>query len=490
MNSIVITRTDTRFIPNNRRLITKPYLPGEQLFPDGRSRVRDVVDRVLGLSDDEVASTLDDLFKRFADRHSDLTSTMEKTFESLRDRVDAPDQLSAERRLLIGGFFTHEYSIEGAALSNPSMVPAPDQSGLEPGDQRFIMSMRAVGEGHISSIEFRTGVINSRAEITVEPVGITGHTGELHAPNYDRHHFQVRLEELGILNDITSSLLNNLTDPFTLEQLETALREIDWEDDPLQVAVPTAKTIQWLAYSNYTTIFSPDSHISDRVLFPAGPAEIHGMEDARFVRFVHDNGTVMYYATYTAYDGLSILPQIIETTDFVSFRIATLHGNAIRNKGMAIFPRMIDGRYAALSRFDGENNHLMMSDSHRVWENAERIQVPKRPWELMQIGNCGSPLETEAGWLVITHGVGAMRQYSIGAILLDTNDPYRVIGHLKEPLLRPTEDERDGYVPNVVYSCGSMIHDNNLVLPYGFSDLGAHIALVNLDDLLSELTAR
>ena len=214
------------------------------------------------------------------------------------------------------------------------------------------------------------------------------------------------------------------------------------------------------------------------------------MEDARFVRFTHDDGSVVYYATYTAFDGFEILPQLIETPDFVSFRIATLNGERAHSKGMALFPRMIGGRYAALSRHDNENNYLMLSDEVRFWYDSEIIQVPVHPWELMQIGNCGSPLETEAGWLVITHGVGPMRRYSLGALLLDTDDPCRVIGHLKEPLLIPSEEERDGYVPNVVYSCGSMIHNGQLVLPYGFSDIGARIALLSVDDLLTRLTDR
>ncbi len=247
------------------------------------------------------------------------------------------------------------------------------------------------------------------------------------------------------------------------------------------------RTIRALAASNYELVFNEEPELAERVLFPASPNESHGMEDARFVRFTDDDGSVRYYATYTAYDGFQILPQLIETQDSVSFRIATLNGQCAHNKGIALFPRLIDSRYAALCRHDNENNYLMLSDEVRVWHNTEKIQIPCRPWELVQIGNCGSPLETEAGWLVITHGVGPLRQYALGAILLATEDPCRVIGHLAEPLLLPAEDERDGYVPNVVYSCGSMIHAGHLLLPYGFSDVGARFATVALDDLLGRL---
>ena len=243
-----------------------------------------------------------------------------------------------------------------------------------------------------------------------------------------------------------------------------------------------------MAASNYTVEFPVESDISERVIFPSGPSESQGMEDARFVRFRHDDGTVLYYAVYTAFDGFQILPQLIETADFRTFRIATLNGEAARNKGMALFPRLIDGRYAALSRQDNESNFLMFSDDIRTWHEPIPIQQPEQPWELMQLGNCGSPLETDAGWLVITHGVGPMRRYALGAILLDLEDPRRVIGHLDQPLLVPSEDERDGYVPNVVYSCGSLIHGQDLIIPYGFSDLGCGIAAIPLGDILDRLT--
>ncbi len=490
MNPIPITRSPVRFTRDPHRVIAKPFLPGEQVFPDGQSRVRVVVKRILAMSGPDVTATLRSTRDEFESRHKDLTATFENSFALVAHHLEKPELISLERRHLIGAYFTHEYSIEAAALSNPSIVPAPDQSGLNPDEQRFIMSLRAVGEGHISSIEFRLGVIDAQGTITIERPSRYARTGSHQSPIYDKDYFSTKLEELGALNDISQSYLDRVPSRFTFEQLETAIHDLDEHGVDRIIAFQTTKTVHWLASSNYVTSFAAESDISERTIFPTGPTESNGMEDARFVRFINDDGIVVFFATYTAYDGVRILPQLIETTDFLSFRIATLNGNGAQNKGIALFPRKIDGQYAALARQDNENNFLMLSTDVRLWADRQRIQIPERPWELMQIGNCGSPLETEAGWLVITHGVGPMRQYTIGAILLDIDDPCRVIGHLKEPLLAATDDERDGYVPNVVYSCGSMIHGNLLVLPYGFSDVGAGIATVPVDDLLTRLTTK
>ena len=490
MNPIHVTRTAVRLAPDPHRVITKPFLPGEQIFPDGQSRAELIIKRILAMPEREVASTLAATQDQFADRHTGLSSILERNFAVVADHVDNPDGLSPERRLLIGAYFTHEYSIEAAALSNPSMVAAPDQLGLDPGEQRFVMSLRAIGEGHISSIEFRSGVIDAGGEILMDKPGRYVVTARRRSPIYDKHVLSTKLEELGAFNDITRMCLDPLPSHFTFEQLEAAIADLDRQGVDRAIAFQTTKIIHWLASSNYASTFPTDSEISERVIFPAGPTESHGMEDARFVRFTDDDGTVVYYATYTAFDGIQILPQLIETPDFLFFRVATLNGSAAQNKGIALFPRKIDGRYAALSRQDNENNYLMLSDNVRFWHETERIQEPERPWELVQLGNCGSPLETEAGWLVITHGVGPLRRYTLGAILLDTEDPCRVIGHLNEPLLEPNEDEREGYVPNVLYSCGSMIHGNRLVLPYGISDVGTGIATVPLDDLLTRLAEK
>ncbi|HEY5890141.1 MAG TPA: glycoside hydrolase family 130 protein [Acidimicrobiia bacterium] len=489
MSPLDIKRTDALFVPDPERVITKPYLPGDELFPDGHSRIQHVVKRILAMSDDAVAATLGLVDELFADRHRDLAAAFDEGYRTVADRIPDSDALSAERKMLVGSYFTHEYSVESAALTNPSMVPHPDQSGLGSGDTRFVMSLRAIGEGHISSIEFRSGVIDSSSNVIIDAP--TNHLSKptRRSPIYDKRAFATKLTEIGAMNALADGALARLSDQFTMDQLEAGLADVDLPDDrwSTDLSAQTIRTIHWLASSNYETTFDERSVVSDRVIYPVGPTESHGMEDARFVRFTHDDETVRYYATYTAFDGFKILPQLIETADFVSFRISTLNGARAENKGMALFPRMIGGRYAALSRNDNENNYLMFSDHIRDWNETEKIQVPDRPWELMQIGNCGSPLETEAGWLVITHGVGPMRQYSLGAILLDLSDPGHVIGHLKSPLLSPNAAERNGYVPNVVYSCGSMIHGNQLVLPYGFSDIATRIALVPLDDLLSEL---
>ena len=487
MGPIPVARTDIRLLPDASRVITRLFVPGDQVFPDGRSRIELIVDRILAMPDDESVSTLAAAYGGFADRHVDLKRTFERHFDAVAQRVGFSGQISPECRQLIGAYFTHEYAIESAALGNPSIVAAPDQSGLDPGEQRFIASLRAVGEGHVSSIEFRSGVIDANLNITIDEPSGHAATGTRRAPVYDKHVFSAKLEELGTANEICDRILDPLPPHFSCEQLDDAVLELDRQGIDRSLSCQTVRTIRALAASNYELVFDEEPELAERVLFPASPNESHGMEDARFVRFTDDDGSVRYYATYTAYDGFQILPQLIETQDFVSFRIATLNGQCAHNKGIALFPRLIDGRYAALCRHDNENNYLMLSDEVRFWHNTEKIQIPCRPWELVQIGNCGSPLETEAGWLVITHGVGPLRQYALGAILLDTEDPCRVIGHLAEPLLLPAEDERDGYVPNVVYSCGSMIHAGHLLLPYGFSDVGARFATVALDDLLGRL---
>jgi predicted GH43/DUF377 family glycosyl hydrolase len=395
---------------------------------------------------------------------------------------------SLDRRRLIGAYFTHEYSIEAAGVGNPSIVAAPDQSGLDIGEVRFVMSLRAIGEGHISSIEFRSGVIRADSSVELDPVSGYAMTGDLTPHAYDKAFFTTKLDDLSMLNDVEERVLARLDDRFTMAELESAIEALDDDGIERSISGETTRVLHWLASSNYRTSFPSSMDISERVLFPGGPTESHGMEDARFVRFIDDDGAVTYFATYTAFDGHQILPQLIETSDFSQFRIATLTGSAAHNKGMAIFPRRIDGRYVALGRHDNVNNFVMTSTDIRVWRDARVIQEPERPWELMQLGNCGSPLETDVGWLVITHGVGPFRQYSLGAVLLDLDDPSRVIGHLDEPLLSPQHDEREGYVPNVVYSCGCMIHREHLVLPYGYADVGARIATTRVDELLSRLT--
>lgn len=436
----------------------------------------------------EVASTLSATQSRFRARHTDLTTILEENCAAMSGYVEGIDRLSVQRRLLLGAYFTQEYSVEAAALTNPSMVPAPDQSNLPPGARRFLVSLRAIGEGHISSIQFRSGVIDAQGKVEMEAVSPYATTARRQSPLYEKALFRAKLKELRSFSDTAADVLDALESHFTMNELETVIREVHRAREVLAEATQTTRTMHWLASSNYETTFETDSNISERVIFPGSPTESHGMEDARFVRFTFDDGRTTYFATYTAYDGYRVLPQLIETNDFLRFRIATLNGASAKNKGMALFPRMIEGRYVALSRLDNENNLLMYSDNIHFWHTSQPLQIPKRPWELIQLGNSGSPLETEAGWLVITHGVGPLRQYSLGAILLDKHDPHRVIGHLPEPLLVAEPGERDGYVPNVVYSCGSMLFGDTLVLPYGFSDVGTRIATAKLEDILSRLT--
>lgn len=480
-----------RFTPDPRRVILKPFIPGDTQVGEGPSRVAVVLDRIMRMSDDDVAATMTDARARFVHRHRNLDAVLDDNLARVAAHVGRPglaDDLTPDRRQLVGAFFTHEYSIEAAAIGNPSIVPAPDQSGLAEGDLRFVMSLRAIGEGHISSIEFRTGVVSADATVRVDvPTGFAT-TGSREPHGFDKRFFVAKLDDLGVLNAVEERVLQQLREHFTMTELEAAIAML--ADDGVQPSISgeTTRLLHWLASSNYRTAFPSSIELSERVLFPSGPTESHGMEDARFVRFIDDDGSAMYYATYTAFDGHQILPQLLETPDFVEFRITTMSGRAARNKGIALFPRRIGGRYVALGRLDNVNNYVMTSDDVRVWQTATMIQEPERPWELMQLGNCGSPLETEAGWLVITHGVGPFRTYALGALLLDLDDPSRVIGHLDDPLLVADERDRDGYVPNVVYSCGSVIHAGNVVVPYGFADVGASVASFALDDLLSRLS--
>ncbi len=479
---------DLRLLPDPLRVIAKPFLPGEDIFPEGTSRVDVVLRRILAMTEDDVVATLGSTAAEFAGRHQDFDAVLDHNFALVAGRLDDPAALSADRRRLIGAYFTHEYSIEGAALGNPSIVAAPDQSGLADGEVRFIMSLRAVGEGHISSIEFRSGVIGDDMKIVLEEPSRHAQTGDRTAAIYDKGFFTTKLADLGAMNDVADMVLGDLESAFTMAELEAAILGLDERGVDRAISSKTTRLLHWLASSNYRIAFPDSTDISERVIFPSGPTESHGMEDARMVRFVDDDGRVVYYATYTAFNGFQILPQLIETADFRSFRIATLSGECAQNKGIALFPRKLGGEFVALGRHDNVNNFLMTSSDVRIWRKPELIQEPSRPWELMQLGNCGSPLETEAGWLVITHGVGPFRRYALGAVLLDLDDPCRVLGHLAEPLLVPVGDEREGYVPNVVYSCGSMIHADHVVLPYGFADVGASVATIALEELLTRLT--
>jgi predicted GH43/DUF377 family glycosyl hydrolase len=490
MKSIQIKRTQLRLLPDARRVLAKPYAVGEETVLPGPSRTQLLMARILAIPEAQVSGLNKEVLHCFEGRHHAFREQLEHQFELVSQHVPASTRLTAERRLLIGAYFTHEYAVEAAALFNPSIVLAPDQSHLGSGEKRFVMSLRAVGEGHLSSIEFRSGVLDARGAITLDPP--TGRLlgGRRTAPShFDKARFSTKLLELGAINELSSSVLQRLGAKFTLEELETSLGALEALGPPHAISFETVKIIRVLASSNYVTSFPSDSALDERVIFPAGPNETRGMEDARFVRFTADDGSVKYYATYTAYDGFEILPQLIETEDFLRFTICTLNGAAAQNKGMALFPRQIDGKYVMLSRKDRENLHLATSNDVHQWDAVSELYRPQNPWELLQIGNCGSPIETPAGWLVLTHGVGPMRRYAIGALLLDLRDPQRVIGHLTRPLMEPDENEREGYVPNVLYTCGAIVHADQLIMPYGFSDAGISVAQLSLSDLLEALVS-
>jgi predicted GH43/DUF377 family glycosyl hydrolase len=463
------------------RVITRPHIP------DGAHRILRIIQRIADLPYTTAEDLLAQIILDFSERHKDIRRIFERSLNEVRDHVPPDAMLSETKRALIGAYFTMEYSIESAALFNPSIVHHPDQSHLDKGSLRFIMSFRAIGEGHVSSIVFRSGVLDRDNTFIFNPISDYVERPDISLnPVYDRHLFQLKLNELEACDEVTTHILDQLPEDFTYNELKQrigALREKTVFSEKRQNQ--TFEIMYWLANSNYEMNFRSDHRISERVIFPVSKNESGGIEDARFVQFFDDNGEVTYYATYTAYNGFNILPQLIETKDFIKFKVITLNGNAVKNKGMALFPRKIDGSYVMLSRQDGENNHIMFSDNIHFWQESKIIQEPTRPWEFIQIGNCGSPLETDKGWIVLTHGVGPMRQYCIGAMLLDLEDPTRVIARLEKPLLTPHEEEREGYVPNVVYTCGAIFHNSDLVIPYGMSDISSGIATVGVSDLIN-----
>lgn len=469
--------------PDRARVLLRPF------YPSSDDIARRIVGRVLALSDEDVARLLSQVLGEFADRHEHVEQILCNRFAQVRHCMGEARELSPECQALIGSYFTHEYSPESAALFNPSIVPHPDQTGLPQGALRFILSLRATGEGHISSVAFRTGVISAQHRITLTPpVPLVTEPERVPDAGYEKALFARKLHEAGMQEDSFWRVLNHLPDTFTLDELHHVLGDMRQQVNPADTtAEHAARGILFLAESNYEVNFAPESRPSQRVLFPSSPSQSNGIEDARFVQFQNDDGSSTCYATYTAYDGKITLPQLLETPDFLHFMFSTLNGPAVQNKGMALFPRKINGQYAMLSRQDDENLLLMFSDNVRFWQSPKLLLEPAQPWEFFKIGNCGSPIETEAGWLVLSHGVGAMRKYCLGAFLLDLNDPTRVLGRLREPLLSPNESEREGYVPNVVYTCGAMLHGRELIIPYAMSDSATSFATVSLDELLGAM---
>jgi predicted GH43/DUF377 family glycosyl hydrolase len=484
MKHIDVTRSTVTLDPDRTHVLARPF----RLM--NRRRSLKIADRVLALPEGEVHTLLDAVRAEFGDRQLKIDDFLRRRFDEVSPHLLNGQPLSEERKLLLGGYFTHEYSLESAALFNPSMVPHMDQSGLPPGSLRFILSLRATAEGHVSSIAFRSGVLNANSEITMDvPSRYSLEPAQVPNAAFEKPLFERKLQELHLLGDFNREVLRGLPDAFTMEELRASIARTA-EHLP-EVERETTKGIAretlMLASSNYEVQFQPESQLSERVLFPVTPSQSNGIEDARFVRFQYEDGTRIYYATYTAYDGKLILPQFLITSDFLRFQFITLNGPAVENKGMALFPRKIKGHYVMLGRQDAENIYVMFSDHLHFWNTMQLILEPAFPWEFIQLGNCGSPIETEAGWLVISHGVGPMRKYCIGAFLLDRDDPTQVIGRLPEPLIQPNASERDGYVPNVVYSCGSLVHGRQLVIPYGISDYATTFATLPLDQVLAAM---
>lgn len=481
-----LKRSDVSIGPNPRRVVARPLIPGfvGTLGALGGPRVDRIVERVVGLSSSEVGERLAQVRALFGHRHRDLEALWEAHFLEALAHSPRLRSVQGDLRALIGAYFTQEYAFEAAALCNPSLMPDPAWSGE--GTLRFIMSARAIGESHISSIEFRTGTVTEAGAVTLDEVGPLVTTGRRTSVVYQKPSFLARLEVLGADPQIANQICGTLPERFIFDDLAVVLPNLDVRAAYSASAFETIRLIHWLASSNYRLEFL-DGPLSERLIFPAGPADSHGMEDARFVKFVDDDGSSTYFATYTAYDGFQILAQLIETSDFLAFDITTMSGESARNKGLALFPVKIDGNYATLSRHDQERIYLSYTDDIRSWESSELIYEPRAGWEVVQVGNCGSPIETGEGWLVITHGVGPMRRYCLGAVLLDRKDPSQVLGRLPRPFLEPGEDEREGYVPNVVYSCGGSMHGDNLVLPFGVADHSISIAIVPVADLVGAM---
>lgn len=487
-----VRRTGHALRADPSRVAALLFLPGQEAPARGRSRSAGVLDRVMALSDREVDDELAAVTAAFGHRHRDLVATWDAHFALVAHRLAEPGSASGARRRLIGAYFTQEFAIEAAGLLNPSMVAHPDQSRLPAGSTRFVMTARGIGEGHISSIELRTGTVDRDAVVTLDPEPAFVVLPDTVAPRYSRPAFAHRIRDDVARQDSEAAadaafVLAALPAVFDGAQLAAALGGLHAQHLTRGSTGRTADRFAGIAASTYEVAFPATSDVAERVLMPRAPCESHGMEDVRMVRFCGSDGGVEYLGTYTAYDGRAIATHLLRTTDFRVFTVTPLSGPGAGNKGLALFPRKIGGRYMALSRADRESNALTTSTDLTRWSEPVRLQAPRRPWEVVQVGNGGPPIETERGWLVLTHGVGPMRTYGIGALLLDLERPDRVVARLEQPLLTPAEDERSGYVPNVVYTCGAMLHGRDVVVPYGCSDSQIRIALVGLDPLLDAL---
>jgi predicted GH43/DUF377 family glycosyl hydrolase len=480
--TVHVTRLPIQLLPDPRRVITRLFVPGEE------NRIRDIIERLSAIPEAEVETELANVELSFRPMHTDIDDVFIEHFDVVKHLIPNATQVSVRRQRLIGACFTMEYAIESAALFNPSMVPAIDQSGLPPGSVRFVMSLRATGEGHLSSIVFRRGIIDADGRVSVDPPSQYSRTLDAVLPdNFEKDDFIRDVRALGAWTDHTQAIMALVGENFTRADLSHAIDAVRTEASVSGKSEESIDSLLALTRASYRLDPPPGTDISELVIFPFSDNERHGIEDMRLVCFWDDDGSSQYYGTYTAYNGFRIFPQLLNYRQNGKIEIRMLSGSCAKNKGMALFPRKVGGKYAMVARLDNENLYFMESNDVLIWDSARLLQKPKFLWEVVQIGNCGSPLETDAGWLLLTHGVGPMRQYCIGATLLDLDDPSRVIGQTSEPLLVPSGRERFGYVPNVVYSCGGMIHGGILVLPYAMSDAATSIALINVDELLKTL---
>ncbi|WP_140938398.1 glycoside hydrolase family 130 protein [Sphingobacterium lumbrici] len=481
-----IVRKNIFFKPDPRRVLAR-------YFNLSVERSIKVVNRVLSMSKQQQTDTLNQVFRNFSKRHRSVVSILEKNYkrtQSILHGMKIQDtDISYRQKLLIGSYFTMEYSIEAAAFFNPSVVEDIDQTQLREGEKRIILSFRATGEGHVSSIVFRSAIIDKDLNIQLDMSGdLLEKPKVIKSHRYQKEDFVNKLLQMHYPEAFVLEIIKNkLTESFTYEELRRYVTEIQTENVLSVDSETLMNQIMWLASSHYEMTYSLDTSISERVIFPISDTEKRGIEDARFVRFIDEKGRITYYATYTAYDGFTILPKLLSTKDFIHFKVLPINGK-IANKGAALFPRKINGKYAMLCRVDGENNYIAFSDNINNWrQDITLLTGPEYPWEFIQLGNCGSPIETDKGWLLLTHSVGPMREYTISATLLDLQDPTKIIGKLKEPLLYPNTEEREGYVPNVVYSCGQIVHNGHLIIPYAMSDYASTYATIELDELLTAL---
>lgn len=486
MNAPTLNDCGVHIEPDPGRVVLRFFLPGRELVGPGGSRAGSVIDRVLALDEGDVVDMMADINTRFAARHHALHLTFRDHASLVMSRVDPVVDLSDSRTLLLGATFTHEYAVEGAALCNPSVVVHPSQD--DPGGVRFVMSVRAIGEGHFSTIGFRSGLLAKDGTVSLDAPGRFPRTAPSTPGSHHRSMLHAKLVEFGDDADNAAFVLDHLPERFNNAELDVQLDRLAADNATRSDTGRTIADLRGLARSTYEVAFAPDVALSERVLWPQSPSEAQGMEDARFVRFVEDDGSACYYGTYTAFDGVNIGQQLVRTEDFSSFTMSPVAGDAAVGKGLALFPRKVGGRYVALSRSDRETNAIAFSEDLYCWRDASVVQQPTEGWEILQLGNCGSPIETEAGWLALTHGVGPMRTYALGAVLLDLDHPERIIAVGTRPFLTPPGHERDGYVPNVVYTCGALAHGDTLLVPYGVADARIRFATLSLSALLASLT--